>query len=126
VRECFDRMDGKVTQGVMQLVKCVATSRSPGCGQRIDDLEMLRRYFRRSSSSSSGVSSPSLSAPLIAQWFRLWLLFHSLFSPQRAARQLGDVRPPCSSRVRLIARQSGTTRRLCRQSGEKRKCAACV
>ena len=25
----------------MQLVKCVATSRSPGCGQRIDDLGML-------------------------------------------------------------------------------------
>jgi hypothetical protein len=40
---------------------------------------------RRSSGGSSGVSSPSLSAPLIAQWFRLWLLFHSLFSPQRAA-----------------------------------------
>jgi GAF domain-containing protein len=35
--------------------------------------------------SSSGVSRPSLPAPLIAQWFRLWLLFHSLLSPQRAA-----------------------------------------
>jgi hypothetical protein len=70
----------------MQLV--LATSRSPGCDQRIDDLEMLKRYFRRSScgssSSSSGVSSPSLSAPLIVQWFRLWMLFHSLFSPRAA------------------------------------------
>jgi len=25
-------------------LKCAATSPSPGCGQRIDDLEMLKRY----------------------------------------------------------------------------------
>ena len=37
-RECFDRMDGKVTQGWMRL-KRAATSRSPGCGQRIDVLK---------------------------------------------------------------------------------------
>jgi ribosomal protein L17 len=47
-RECFDRMDGKVAQSLMRL-KCAATSRSPGCGQRIDVLKPLKRYFRRSS-----------------------------------------------------------------------------
>jgi hypothetical protein len=34
-RECFDRMDGKVTQSV-DATQCVATSRSPGSRQRID------------------------------------------------------------------------------------------
>ena len=34
-RECFDRMDGKVTQSIDAL-KCAATSRSPGSGQRND------------------------------------------------------------------------------------------
>jgi hypothetical protein len=37
----------------------------PGCGQRIDDLEMLRRYFRRSSggSSSSCLASAARHSP---------------------------------------------------------------
>jgi hypothetical protein len=33
----------------MQLIKCAATSRSPGSSLRIDDLGMLKRHFRRSS-----------------------------------------------------------------------------
>ena len=83
----------------MQLV--VATSPSPGCGQRIDDVEM-RRYFRGSSSSSSGVSRPSLSAPLIAQWFHLWLLFHSAASSSGSLAMLAAMRR-ASSRVNNLA-----------------------
>jgi hypothetical protein len=46
------------------------------------------------------------SAPLIAQWFRLWLLFHWLFSRSEQPRQLGDVRrdPPC-----LVAGQTDSS-----------------
>jgi hypothetical protein len=53
------------------------------------------------------ISEFELSAPLIAHWFRLWLLFHSLFSPQRAAPgSLADVRrdPPC-----LVAGQTDSS-----------------
>jgi hypothetical protein len=67
------------------------------------------------------------SVPLIAQWFRLWLLFYSLFSASgRSSLATFAAIRLISSRVRLIARQSGTTQRLCRQSGEKRKCATCA
>jgi hypothetical protein len=72
-------------------------------------LKPLKPYFRRSSGGSSSsclASARSLSAPPIAQWFRLWLLFHSLFSPQRAAPAACDVRrdPPC-----LVAGQTDSS-----------------
>jgi SAM domain (Sterile alpha motif) len=101
--ECF--AENKIDLSVL---RCVATSRSPGCGQRIDVLKPLKRYFRRSSggssSSSSGVSRPSLSAPLIAQWFRLRLLFHVLAAASSSG-SLAMFARLASSRVRLIARQ---------------------
>ena len=60
---------------------------------------------RRSSGGSSGVSSPSLSAPLIAQRFRLWLLFHVLAAASSPG-SLAMFARLASSRVRLIARQA--------------------
>ena len=64
-------------------------------------------------SSSSGVSRP-LSAPLIAQRFRLWLLFQSLFSPQRAgpAAWRRSPRSPCLVAGQTDSSPSGATRRL--------------
>jgi hypothetical protein len=109
----------------MQLV--VATSRSPGCGQRIDDVEMLRRYFRRSSggssSSSSGVGRPSL----LRATHRLWLLFHWLFSRSEQPRLATfAANRLASSRVRLIARQAVRRGDYVGNRGERRKCATCA
>jgi hypothetical protein len=67
VRECFDRMDGKVTQGAD------ATDQVRG------DITFTWMPSAPSSETLSRSKQP---------------------------RQLGDVRPPCSSRVRLIARQA--------------------
>jgi hypothetical protein len=88
----------------MQLVKCVATSRSPGCGQRIDDLGMLICGW-----------------PMFAAGKRGEIIGASAVLQQ--LRQLGDVSAirHASSRVRRCAapRRSVDPRQRLPAHGEK-------
>jgi hypothetical protein len=102
----------------MQLV--VATSPSPGCGQPIDDVEMLRRDFRRSSgggsSSSSGVSSRHSPRHSSLSGFGFGCFPVAVLA---AASSPGSL-------ATFAAIPSGATRRLCRESGGVRKCVTCA
>jgi hypothetical protein len=90
-------------------LKCVATSRSPGCGQRIDDLETLKPYFRRSSggSSSSCLASAAHSPRHSSlSGFAFGCCSSRCSRRSEQPRQLGDVRrdPPC-----LVAGQTDSS-----------------
>ena len=111
-RECFDRMDGKVTQGV----DASAWRHHGHLGAASVLIEAL---FSPQLLASAGRHSPRHSSlvgsPLAA--------VHSLFSPQRAAPAAWR-RSPRSTLPRRSP--SGATRRLCRESGGVRKCATCA
>jgi hypothetical protein len=87
VRECFDRMDGKVTQ---------SADATQVRGDVTFTLKMLKRYFRRS---SGGCSSSSFWRQQASSLSGFAFGCHSTRCSRRSepSPQLGDVRrdPPC-------------------------------